>query len=1435
MPPPEQGENGYELDPLQKPRFLGHVAISLVQQADDDAVDSSKSAEQSGNGLKPGASKRNSRRRRRSTGVKDHDVAEATSRKPNGAHVDTNEPLPEQSGPSSMAGYADSDVIPSCMKTPSPVSVKSLDSFCRQIGAQCLQGRTPSRALITLATVARRAPLLELSAVPLLPHGESDVSLATAYDVSVSFSAPTESDILSLQGGELPVVRPSEASRKLFWHLLYGKRFCPEDLGEQMRFDAILCDTGSCGFLGCKNFCAGDGCGNRCDFRLEKVFASCEPPRIPPPPAHPGSLGQLEVLPDEALESIAKWLSPRDLAALSATCQTLRRVVMSFVPALRLRLYKHQAAAVWRMLDRERGPRPLMPPPLSIQFPAVSESDGHASAHYHVDMATGAVYAGVIENTVPDCRGGLFCDEPGLGKTITALALILKTLGQQAEPPPGYVKRLPAQVPERIGFQVSAEECEVVQNEEFREEMFISEGSLHFDDVCADNVASHLQFSGSDTTCSDSARLSEQDAVYGNQFHTNLKPFFYKQAHTGRYLPFGFDEFDALQRKARGLGNVVRRSLKTPDFHNPATGKGSLPVVSMASTPIYLSGATLVVVPPMLLTHWTDQIAMHVEMGALRVLSVKHVRQIPAAQELAFDYDVVVLSFNVLNAVYGAMREEAPSLLCVRFLRVILDEGHKLGASKTGITNFLRVCESLKAERRWIMTGTPTPNTPDTDVRNLHPLLQFIRDESYGCLDKDSWLKGVQRPYESFHCEALERLKDLLQRVMIRSSKNDISFLPKCLVRDVILDFSNEGATCYNELVLLARRNLYLCDWMSSKHEESLLNPKNAKSCIEFIENLRSACNFGGIIRVDFSMVDLGESLDLLYRESMRAETGLLTQVRPDDVQVHIPSDDRWWSSPEYAPSEFALRQSPFLSTAAREALVAKEALQAACTAAGRRNTSKSDEYQIANGNHCPVEPAAVASGQVESEQSRPRTGAPESSQERAGNLRNDLQTCSSTTEGTSVADKEVCKSEKSADEEILSLPLKLASSKSDGRIEVRGLIKEIGNRIINGSDCGACKVFCRLPIISTCGHVVCIDCFASNKNGCVVPQCDHMYALDKEGIPEQVIELQPSVDSDSWMPEWEESRSLKMDYILKRLDEISNQTVWRQGAWRSKRPKVIIFSQFRMHHLLLAMTLKNSKRYRDAYVELFRNERELTDNQKSESAEARASRYLQKFIHEDDKFILLLETKNGSVGLDLSFVEYIFLMEPIWDASLEQQVIARAHRLGARETVHVERLAMRGSIEENMLRISNTVQSGVHTHKRLAEVNRRSNLLKTLESVRVERNIDCSQRKDGNSNSPFVDDASTDSRDQVADWNPSTAFLDSDIPVESAVMFENEKMNHRTDSHEDASQQSDTATSQNSLWNSAPRQASYGFKNSSPENLLDGQARPKKKVRFAV
>jgi hypothetical protein len=66
----------------------------------------------------------------------------------------------------------------------------------------------------------------------------------------------------------------------------------------------------------------------------------------------------------------------------------------------------------------------------------------------------------------------------------------------------------------------------------------------------------------------------------------------------------------------------------------------------------------------------------------------------------------------------------------VHWLRLVLDEGHTLGA--LAATNKMTCAVNLRAERRWIMTGTPTPGGVASEVRHLLPLLQILRHQPYG-------------------------------------------------------------------------------------------------------------------------------------------------------------------------------------------------------------------------------------------------------------------------------------------------------------------------------------------------------------------------------------------------------------------------------------------------------------------------------------------------------------------------------------------------------------------------------------------------------------------------------------------------------------------------------------------------------------------------------
>lgn len=65
---------------------------------------------------------------------------------------------------------------------------------------------------------------------------------------------------------------------------------------------------------------------------------------------------------------------------------------------------------------------------------------------------------------------------------------------------------------------------------------------------------------------------------------------------------------------------------------------------------------------------------------------------------------------------------------------------------------------------------------------------------------------------------------------------------------------------------------------------------------------------------------------------------------------------------------------------------------------------------------------------------------------------------------------------------------------------------------------------------------------------------------------------------------------------------------------------------------------------------------------------------------------VFLISLKAGGVGLNLTRASYVFHVDPWWNPAVENQATDRAHRIGQDQTVFVNRLIMRHSIEEKMM-----------------------------------------------------------------------------------------------------------------------------------------------------
>lgn len=985
---------------------------------------------------------------------------------------------------------------------------------------------------------------------PLIVHVDAET-----YPPELRISLPQHS--IPTSPGEL--VRPNAVLQAIFWHQFR--------IAKQSAFPSASNEINRCGFIGCNGACCPQPSTRLLDFHLDRVYHrhtlatyKCEShlrerrlKRLSVTSTSP-----LLSLPDDVLFRIVLNLSGADITRLSETCPELSEFLLPVVPGLRLRLFPHQLHALRRLtaMEQLRVRNHGMPLLERIEHP------GHNGSCLAVDLVDGSILWLHGCPCVGPTPGGLFCDEPGLGKTITALALILKTNGQF----PSISGQTIFTIKRRDGSDVKIyKEC----------------------------VVERLQSYAQDTT-----RFPDRKS---------------------RLLPD--------MRRQR----ILSRSIRHPDYLGLGRSDAMPSAHEAGVQSVYMSSATLVIVPHVLVGHWLTQITDHVDRGTLRVLYLKCRSDCPKSPaDIACNYDLIVASFDVIRAIHMDMRCSAPALMRVHFLRIIVDEGHNL--SSASVTNFVIVCERLRAQSRWVMTGTPTPSTPRSDVDHLFSLLRFIREESFGT-DRGAWEVGVRVPYLQFKIEGLERLGSLLKRVMIRGDKNVLSV--KCDVRNVILDFSEASAKSYNGLVRTVRRNLITSDWFSEDHRESLLNPKNYREAEDLFKNLKLACCFGGTMNMRFSDSDIAETLDVIYE-------------RHRDV-AKVSELDRF-ADPTYK-------------------LGTLDAVDGCLSEKERADVLRNEEVRL----------NLLNEGRFYTRLSRSFGGR----------------------EGS-----RICKTYE---------PTIYA-----GRLHV------IAEAFTNCQClCDRCGKDTMVPMVTPCGHLLCDECIVLDRKGCVAKNCGIEYVLDRNGVPEELVELQPSIFSNAWVSTWDDTESAKLDYLIGRIAQLPRVEEWGPGCTEPKlvAPKVIVHSEYGDHLKMVALKLKQSE-LKECYAEMTWNATEIEIGYKGRASEI-AENSVEQFRNNDSIYILLMNTRHGGVGLDLSFVRYVFMLEPVWDASVELQIISRAHRIGCKHDILVERLVMRNSVEEAMLRESKSVLrtseidvSGVAAARKERDRQRRADMLRTLRTV---------------------------------------------------------------------------------------------------------------------
>ena len=136
---------------------------------------------------------------------------------------------------------------------------------------------------------------------------------------------------------------------------------------------------------------------------------------------------------------------------------------------------------------------------------------------------------------------------------------------------------------------------------------------------------------------------------------------------------------------------------------------------------------------------------------------------------------------------------------------------------------------------------------------------------------------------------------------------------------------------------------------------------------------------------------------------------------------------------------------------------------------------------------------------------------------------------------------------------------------------------------------------------------------------------------------------------------------SVKFDYLMNSLDELL-----------PSGHKALVFSSFTKALEIVSGKLKE-KGIKHGF---------LYGASSSEERIAMA----KEFNENPEDSVMLVSLKAGGTGLNLIGADTVFLLDPWWNLSAEEQAFARAHRIGQNKNVSIFRLVCEQTVEEKVL-----------------------------------------------------------------------------------------------------------------------------------------------------
>ncbi|CAJ1074379.1 helicase-like transcription factor isoform X1 [Xyrichtys novacula] len=334
-------------------------------------------------------------------------------------------------------------------------------------------------------------------------------------------------------------------------------------------------------------------------------------------------------------------------------------------------------------------------------------------------------------------RGGILADDMGLGKTLTTIALILTNFHKG--------KPLPVEKCEEQSSPLKAKsKPHVASKQEGGSSAGLSDGAASLmqpDLYKLETMAANLSDVVEEAVNSDTAKSKEEK----------------KATKRKQEAPVLLEDLDfAAALGGSAPDQSAKKKKKTAKKAAPTPGVGS----SIPESAEDLSArATLIIAPLSVLSNWLDQLEQHVRPDVKLNVYLYYGSERNRSKKFLSSQDVVITTYNVLSSDFG---NKSP-LHGINWLRVVLDEGHIIRNSNAKMSKSVL---DLKAQRRWILSGTPIQN----HVKDLWMLLAFLRLKPFDV--KDWWNRVIQRPAIQGDRVGLQNLQTLVKCITLRRTKS---------------------------------------------------------------------------------------------------------------------------------------------------------------------------------------------------------------------------------------------------------------------------------------------------------------------------------------------------------------------------------------------------------------------------------------------------------------------------------------------------------------------------------------------------------------------------------------------------------------------------------------------------------------------------------------